>query len=113
MAKAVFLDFEKDLGEIHKKIEELENKELETGVSENEALTELKRKMRTRTAEIYADLTPWQTAQVARHPNRPGAARRSGGRAPLGGGTGAAAASRGTSPAGGAPAAGGAWGAGL
>ena len=57
--------------EIHKKIEELENKELETGVSENEALTELKRKMRTRTAEIYADLTPWQTAQVARHPNRP------------------------------------------
>lgn len=71
MAKAVFLDFEKDLGEIHKKIEELENKELETGVSENEALTELKRKMRTRTAEIYADLTPWQTAQVARHPNRP------------------------------------------
>lgn len=54
MAKAVFLDFEKDLGEIHKKIEELENKELETGVSENEALTELKRKMRTRTAEIYA-----------------------------------------------------------
>ena len=71
MAKAVFLDFEKDLGEIHEKIEELENKELETGVSENEALTELKRKMRTRTAEIYADLTPWQTAQVARHPNRP------------------------------------------
>ena len=37
MAKAVFLDFEKDLGEIYKKMEELENKELETGVSENEA----------------------------------------------------------------------------
>ena len=71
MAKAVFLDFEKDLGEIYKKMEELENKELETGVSENEALSELKRKMRTRTAEIYADLTPWQTALVARHPNRP------------------------------------------
>lgn len=71
MVKAVFLDFEKDLGEIYKKMEELENKELETGVSENEALSELKRKMRTRTAEIYADLTPWQTALVARHPNRP------------------------------------------
>ena len=71
MAKAVFLDFEKDLGEIYKKMEELENKELETGVSENEALSELKRKMRSRTAEIYADLTPWQTALVARHPNRP------------------------------------------
>lgn len=71
MAKAVFLDFEKDLGEIHAKIEELENKELESGVSENETISELKRKMRTRTAEIYADLTPWQTALVARHPNRP------------------------------------------
>ena len=32
MVKAVFLDFEKDLGEIYKKMEELENKELETGV---------------------------------------------------------------------------------
>ena len=67
MAKAVFLDFEKDLGEIYKKMEELENKELETGVSENEALSELKRKMRTRTAEIYADLTPWQPPQPSVH----------------------------------------------
>lgn len=71
MAKAVFLDFEKDLGEIYAKIEELENKELESGVSENEAISELKRKLRTRTAEVYAELTPWQTALVARHPNRP------------------------------------------
>lgn len=71
MAKAVFLDFEKDLGEIYAKIEELENKELESGVSEKEAISELNQKLRTRTAEIYADLTPWQTALVARHPNRP------------------------------------------
>ena len=71
MAKAVFLDFEKDLGEIYGKIEELENKELESGVSENEAISQLKRKLRTRTAEIYEELTPWQTALVARHPNRP------------------------------------------
>lgn len=71
MAKAVFLDFEKDLGEIYAKIEELENKELETGVSENEAIAKLQRDLRTRTAEIYSDLTPWQTALVARHPNRP------------------------------------------
>lgn len=71
MAKAVFLDFEKDLGEIHKQIEELENKELETGESQSEEIAKLNRKMRSRTAEIYADLTPWQTQLVSRHPNRP------------------------------------------
>lgn len=71
MAKAVFLDFEKDLGEIYTKIEELENKELESGVSQNEEIASLKRKLRTQTAKVYGKLTPWQTALVARHPNRP------------------------------------------
>lgn len=71
MAKAVFLDFEKDLGEIHAKIEELENQELENGENHGDAIAELQRKMRTRTAEIYAELTPWQISQVSRHPNRP------------------------------------------
>lgn len=27
--------------------------------------------MTQKTAEIYRELTPWQTALVARHPNRP------------------------------------------
>lgn len=71
MAKAVFLDFEKELGEIDNQIEELENKQLETGESQNEEIAALRRTLRTKTAKVYSDLTPWQTALVARHPNRP------------------------------------------
>lgn len=71
MAKQVFLEFEKDLGEIAKKIEALETDELESGVSHNDELARLERDMQRRTAEIYKELTPWQIAMVARHPSRP------------------------------------------
>ena len=71
MAKQVFLDFEKELGDIAAKIDDLENEELESGRSHKSAIVALERDLKRRTAEIYKDLPPWQTAQVARHPNRP------------------------------------------
>lgn len=71
MAKAVFLDFEKDLGEIAAKIEKLETEELDSGKSNRNEIAKLEKLKNRRTAEIYRELTPWQTAQVARHPNRP------------------------------------------
>ena len=71
MAKAVFLDFEKDLGDIAAKIEKLETEELDSGKSNRNEIAKLEKLKNRRTAEIYRDLTPWQTAQVARHPNRP------------------------------------------
>ena len=71
MAKAVFLDFEKDLGEIAAKIEKLETEELDSGKSNRNEIAKLEKLKNRRTAEIYRELTPWRTAQVARHPNRP------------------------------------------
>ncbi len=71
MAKAVFLEFEKDLGEIAAKIEKLEAEELEDGKSNRGEIARLEKAKARRTAEIYHELTPWQTALVARHPNRP------------------------------------------
>ncbi len=71
MAKAVFLEFEKDLGDIAAKIEKLETEELDGGKSNREEIAKLERLKARRTAEIYRELTPWQTALVARHPNRP------------------------------------------
>lgn len=71
MAKAVFLEFEKDLGEIAAKIEKLEAEELDSGKSNRDEIAKLEKLKARRTAEIYHDLTPWQTALVARHPNRP------------------------------------------
>ncbi len=71
MAKKVFLEFEKELGEINARMEALENDEIETGKSHRAALLQLQREMTAATAKIYENLTPWQTALVARHPNRP------------------------------------------
>ena len=71
MAKKVFLEFEKELGDINARIEALENEEIETGKSNRAAMMQLQREMTAATAQIYEKLTPWQTALVARHPNRP------------------------------------------
>ena len=71
MAKKVFLEFEKELGDINARIEALENEEIETGKSDRAAMMQLQREMTAATARIYEKLTPWQTALVARHPNRP------------------------------------------
>ena len=71
MAKAVFLEFEKSLGEISAKIDALENDELESNVSHRTEILALERELTRSTSEIYRELTPWQTSLVARHPNRP------------------------------------------
>ncbi len=71
MAKQVFLDFEKELGDIAAKIEALENEELEKGTADRYEIKRLEGELTRRTAEVYRDLTPGQTTLVARHPNRP------------------------------------------
>ncbi len=62
------LDFEKPLGELTAKIEKLTAKN--SGKSTPE-ITALKRKLTNERKKVYSNLTPWQTVQVARHPNRP------------------------------------------
>ncbi|MBQ9239960.1 MAG: acetyl-CoA carboxylase carboxyltransferase subunit alpha [Duodenibacillus sp.] len=71
MAKAVFLEFEKELGEIHSRIEELENDTVETGTSHRAEINRLNRELVRKASEIYKELTPWQTSLVSRHPARP------------------------------------------
>src|SRR5688572_9454167 len=66
-----FLDFEQPIAELEAKIEELrflaEDSELNTG----EEIDKLRAKARTLTNSIFANLTPWQITQLARHPQRP------------------------------------------
>ncbi len=67
-----YLDFEKPVAEIEAKIDEL--RPLETGDSAaaiREEISRLEAKAAQELKELYADLTPWQKTQVARHPNRP------------------------------------------
>ncbi len=62
-------DIEKPLRDLEKKIEEL------TGVpgaeDRTEEITKLQRRLDALREDIYAHLTPWQQALVARHPKRP------------------------------------------
>lgn len=63
-----YLDFEKPVAEINRKIEDL--KRLSNGRSVEE-IKRLERKAEDITLEIFSHLTPWQKTLTARHPSRP------------------------------------------
>lgn len=65
------LDFEKPLVELEKKINALQRKGDRLKPDEQTQLQTLENELRTRTEEIYKNLTAWQTVQVARHKDRP------------------------------------------
>ena len=65
------LDFEKPLVEIEKRIAELVRLNDDSNGQFDSEIAELKRKRDRQRKKTYADLTPWQTVQVARHAERP------------------------------------------
>lgn len=65
------LDFEKPIAEMQKAVEKLKHVTNENKGDFSTQLNELEQKLIERKKEIYESLTPWQTVQVARHPNRP------------------------------------------
>src|SRR5262249_6736232 len=67
-----YLDFEKPVAELEAKVEELRAL-AETGdaVAIGDEIGRLEAKAHTALEELYAELTPWQKTQVARHPQRP------------------------------------------
>src|SRR6202142_2277900 len=67
-----YLDFEKPVAELEAKVEEL-RAVAETGsaVSVGDEINRLEVKAVLALRELYAELTPWQKTQVARHPQRP------------------------------------------
>jgi acetyl-CoA carboxylase carboxyl transferase subunit alpha len=67
-----YLDFEKPVAELEAKIEELRALEAEgEAVAIGEEITRIEGKAAQALKELYAELTPWQKTQVARHPQRP------------------------------------------
>ncbi|MGY6517966.1 MAG: acetyl-CoA carboxylase carboxyltransferase subunit alpha [Lysobacteraceae bacterium] len=66
-----FLDFEQPIAELESKIQELRHASHGPAVDIESEVRGLQDKLRSRTAEIFRDLTPWQVSQVARHPARP------------------------------------------
>ena len=69
--KTTFLEFEQSISDLEAKIEELRFVQDDTAVDISEEIARLQKKSSALTKDIYAKLTPWQMAQVARHPHRP------------------------------------------
>ncbi len=69
--KQTFLDFEQSVAELETKIEELRFVQSDSAVDISEEIDRLRSKTESQLKDIYAKLTPWQIAQVARHPQRP------------------------------------------
>ncbi|MFN0194878.1 MAG: acetyl-CoA carboxylase carboxyl transferase subunit alpha, partial [Aestuariivirga sp.] len=67
-----FLDFEAPVAELEGKIAELRTLAAgDSTVSIADEVRALERKAAKSLADLYQSLTPWQKAQVARHPERP------------------------------------------
>lgn len=69
--KTTFLDFEQPIADLVAKIEQLRFVQDDPAVDISGEIARLESKCLALTRDLYAKLTPWQIAQVARHPQRP------------------------------------------
>jgi acetyl-CoA carboxylase carboxyl transferase subunit alpha len=68
MAVSTYLDFEKPVADLEKKIAELE---ATGGLAVQDEVGKLREKASKQLEQIYSHLNAWQKTQVARHPERP------------------------------------------
>ena len=66
-----FLEFEQPIAELEAKIEELKFLGSDASINIAEEVKRLQMKSRALTNSIFANLSPWQITQLARHPQRP------------------------------------------
>jgi acetyl-CoA carboxylase carboxyl transferase subunit alpha len=66
-----FLEFEQPIAELEAKIDELRHVSVNGEVNITDEISRLQKKSRKLTESIFSSLTPWQVAQLARHPQRP------------------------------------------
>lgn len=66
-----YLDFEKQLADIDAKIAELRKLSADGSVDFTDEIARLEKRSQDQLRDLYKALSPWQKAQVARHPDRP------------------------------------------
>ncbi len=66
-----YLDFEKPIAELEAKLSELRKLSVDAELNISDEMELLETKSRSLTQSIFSSLTPWQIAQLARHPERP------------------------------------------
>lgn len=69
--KGFYLDFERPLVELEKRIEEMRSQATGSGLDLSPELRALESKLEKLSQETYSNLTPWQQVQISRHPQRP------------------------------------------
>jgi acetyl-CoA carboxylase carboxyl transferase subunit alpha len=71
MTTRTFLDFERPIGDLMAKIDELRYLTTTSDIDISVELGRLEKRADELTREIFAKLTPWQKTQLSRHPDRP------------------------------------------
>ena len=68
-----YLEFEKPIAELQRKLEELKKHRETYGleISLDKEIRQIERKIKEERKRIFSDLTAWQRVQLARHPQRP------------------------------------------
>jgi acetyl-CoA carboxylase carboxyl transferase subunit alpha len=66
-----YLDFEKPIAELETRVRELRETASSSDIDIDAEVSRLETKANKLLKDTYAKLTPWQKAQVARHPDRP------------------------------------------
>ena len=66
-----WLDFEKPVVELEQRLEELKSQSASGGLTAEHEISELEQRLDALRRETYANLTPYQRVQLARHPKRP------------------------------------------
>jgi acetyl-CoA carboxylase carboxyl transferase subunit alpha len=69
--RSFYLDFERPIVELEKRIEEMENQAETDGLDLSKELRDLEDKVEKLRLEIYSNLSRWQRVQISRHPQRP------------------------------------------
>ncbi len=68
---ATYLDFEEPIKELEDQIIQTQEIGENTEVDMQDKINELEKKLKSKTKEIFSNLTPWQRVQLSRHPDRP------------------------------------------
>ncbi len=66
-----YLDFEKPIAELEAKLSELRKLSADAELNISDEMTQMETKSKALTESIFANLSSWQIAQLARHPERP------------------------------------------
>ncbi len=67
----VYLEFEKPIVELKKKLQELHSMSENSKIDVSNEVEALTARLNDTMKEIYSSMTPWQRVQLARHPERP------------------------------------------